>query len=251
MSTVFLNIYFGLALVVLTSVGLAVLPFILLCNKIFLGRSIESAMRRAIRFYGWVLVHLIPFFGRTEIEYPGGLPTQPSVLVANHNSAIDPYLFGMIPIENSFVTSWPFKIPVYNYFMRLAGYANAANGWEEVCRKGKQLLASGSSVTIWPEGHRSRNGALGRFKNGAFSLAVEARVPVVPVCILGAGKVLSPGRRFLTPGRVKLHVFAPEYPDASLEGDEQKRELRHRVFRIIQDNLRQHGHFDGTGKVEE
>ncbi len=142
------------------------------------------------------------------------------------------------------MTSWPFKIPVYNFFMRLAGYANAANGWEEVCRKGKQLLAGGSSVTIWPEGSRSRNGSLGRFKNGAFSLAVEAKVPIVPVCILGSAKVLSPGERFLNPARVKLKVLAPEYPDATLSGDEQKRELRHRVHRIIQNNLQQNGHFD-------
>lgn len=244
MGKVFLNIYFGLALIVLTVIGLSVLPCILLYNTVFLGRTIESAMRRAIRFYGWVLVCFIPFFGPTQVEYPGGLPAQPSVLVANHNSAIDPYLFGVIPIENSFVTSWPFRIPVYNFFMRLAGYANAANGWEEVCRKGKQLLESGSSVTIWPEGSRSRNGSLGRFKNGAFSLAVEAKVPIVPVCIIGAAKVLSPGERFLNPARVKLKVLAPEYPDSTLSGDKQKRELRHRVHRIIQNNLQQNGHFD-------
>jgi 1-acyl-sn-glycerol-3-phosphate acyltransferase len=240
----FLNIYFGLALSVLTLVGLFVLPLILLFNKIVLGRTIESAMRRAIRFYGWVLVCCIPFFGRTEVDYPGGIPAQPSVIVANHNSAIDPYLFGMIPIENSFVTSWPFNIPIYNFFMHLAGYANAANGWSEVCQKGKQLLANGSSVTIWPEGHRSRDGALGRFKNGAFSLAVEAKVPIVPVCVLGSAKVLPPGQRFLSPARVKLMVFSPEYPDSTLDGDEQKRELRHRVHRIIQNNLQQNGHFD-------
>jgi hypothetical protein len=48
----------------------------------------------------------------------GKFPTQ-SILVPNHSSAIDPYLFGALPIENAFVTSWPFKIPVYgsqNFF---------------------------------------------------------------------------------------------------------------------------------------
>ena len=238
-----LNIYFACALVSLTLLGLTILPVILSCNRIIQGRTLGSAMRRAIRFYGWVLVHLVPFFGPTKVEYAGGVPRKPSVIVANHNSAIDPYLFGMIPIENSFVTSWPFKIPIYNVFMHMAGYANAAKGWEEVCRKGKQLLNEGSSVTIWPEGHRSRNGALGRFKNGAFSLAVEAGVPVVPVCILGSASILHPGETFLTPGRAKLLVLAAEYPDPTLEGEEQKREYRHRVHRIIQETLETNGHF--------
>lgn len=244
MRKIVFNIYFWLALCSLTLTGFIVLPLILLWHKVLLGRKVDSAMRRAIRYYGWGLVHLLPFLSPTKVEYPGGLPGQPSVFVANHNSAIDPYLFGMIPIENSFVTSWPFRIPVYRFFMHLAGYINAAHGWKEVCRGGKKLLASGSSVTIWPEGHRSRDGCLGRFKNGAFALAIEAKVPIVPVCILGSADVLAPGQLFLNPGRVKILVLGAEYPDASLHKDEQKRELRHRVHGIIEDNLQRNGHFD-------
>lgn len=226
--------------------GLAVLPVILLVNVIFLSRKVGSALRRAIRFYGWVLVRLVPFFGPVRVVSPvsqgGKLPT-PAIFVANHNSAIDPYLFGAIGTENSFVTSWPFKIPVYNIFMRLAGYANADKGWEEVREKGKALLESGSSLTIWPEGHRSRSGLLGRFKKGAFNLAVETGVPLIPVCILGSRTVLPPGKRLLGPGTVQLLVLDPIYPDSKKNSQEEASHLRSRVHEIIEKTLEENDHF--------
>lgn len=253
-----LNLYYWPVFIFITLVGLLVLPFILLVNVLFLSRNVGAALRRAIRFYGWVLVCLVPFFGPVRVASAAGqrpalssLP-RPAIFVANHNSAIDPYLFGALAIENSFVTSWPFKIPVYNIFMRLAGYANADEGWEEVRKKGMALLAAGSSLTIWPEGHRSRDGLLGRFKKGAFSLAVETGVPVVPVCILGSAKILPPGQRLLGPGQVRLILLDPVYPPVpeEVEGgrkndelQEQAKKLRSKVHGVMEQALQENNHF--------
>ena len=55
-----------------------------------------------------------------------------------------------------------------------------------------------------PEAHRSRNGKLGRFYSGAFKVAVETGVPVVPLCITGTDEMLPPGRWWLRPARVCL-----------------------------------------------
>jgi 1-acyl-sn-glycerol-3-phosphate acyltransferase len=165
--------------------------------------------------------------------------------VANHNSAIDPYLFGAIARENSFVTSWPFKIPLYSYFMKLAQYANSTDGWDEVSKKCVALLEAGSSVTIWPEGHRSRNGKLGRFKNGAFVLAAESGYPIVPVCILGSGDVLPPGERLLTPGKVKLLILDPIFPEKNGEKETIVRNMRIECHKAICQTLEEHGHFSG------
>lgn len=242
----FFNLYYWAVFTFVTLVGLMVLPGILLVNVLFLGRSVDSALRRAIRFYGWVLVCVVPFMAPVTVENKGGKAHFPAILVANHNSAIEPYLFGALPIENCFVTSWPFKIPVYGPLMRLAGYINAEEGWDKIRKKGAELLDSGSSLTIWPEGHRSRNGRLGRFKKGAFALAVETGYPVVPVCILGSGGVLSPGKRFLSPGQVKLILHDPVYPDA--HDDEQQRisSLRDKVRQIIEKTLQENLHFSSA-----
>lgn len=241
------NVYFWSVFTLLTITGLVVLPFILVVNVLFLSRTMASGLRRAIRFYGWVLVCLVPYQAPVQVEYRSdGLPPS-AIFVANHNSAIDPYVFGAISVENSFVTSWPFKIPVYGFIMRLAGYANIGNGWEEVRRKCEELLKAGSYVTIWPEGHRSRDTRLGRFKNGAFSLAVATGRPVIPVCILGAAEVLPPGKRLLSCGQVKLIVLEPVYP---LNCEENMvsavRRLRQEVRAVIEETLKDNGHFRST-----
>ena len=214
MKKLFLNLYYWPVFAVITLVGLFVLPLLLFYQKVLLGRAWDKGMRRAIVLYGWVLLRPLPWRSIVTINYPSDckdLPF-PAILVANHTSAIDPYLFGALRRENSFVTSWPFKIPVYGQLMRLAGYIDSREGWEVFKKQGERLLQAGSSLTIWPEGHRSRNGQLGRFKNGAFLLSIETGFPIIPVCIAGAEKILAPGERFLAPGHVTLTILPPLHP---------------------------------------
>lgn len=96
--------------------------------------------------------------------------------------------------------------------MKLAGYINSDDGWESVKKQGIKTLLTGSSLIIWPEGHRTRDGRLLRFRNGAFKLAVETGTPILPVCVLGSDSVLPPGCRFLNPGHVKIILLPPIYP---------------------------------------
>ncbi len=213
MKKFFFNLYFWPAFLATTIIGLCLLPIIVLVNLIVLGRSCSKALRLAIRVYGYILVCIIPFRAPVKvIGHVDSIPT-PCIIVANHNSAIDPYLFGAIPIENCFITSWPFKIPIYGPLMKLAGYINIEDGWENMRSECIERLSSGSSITIWPEGHRSRNGSMGRFRKGAFQLAVETGYPIQPVCIVGSGHIMFPGERTLTPGKVMLVLLDPLYPD--------------------------------------
>jgi 1-acyl-sn-glycerol-3-phosphate acyltransferase len=183
------------------------------------------------------LVKIVPFLAPVKVESHGEKIPLPAIIVANHNSAIDPYFFGALLIDASFITTWPFKIPVYGFCMRLARYIHANEGWEKVCQKSSELLRSGVSIIIWPEGRRSRDGSLGRFKNGAFALAVQTGFPILPICILGSEKLLPPGKRLISPSRVKLIILDPIYSDMNNDQQEEIIKIRNQARQVIKETL--------------
>ncbi|MDH3359401.1 MAG: 1-acyl-sn-glycerol-3-phosphate acyltransferase [Desulfobulbaceae bacterium] len=173
-----------------------------------------------------------------EVENRAGDLPLPVVFVANHCSAIDPYLFGLIACENAFVTSWPFMIPIHSLLMRMAEYVDARGGWVEIESQGKALLDKGCSVTVWPEGHRSRDGKLRRFRKGAFKLAAAAHRPVVPVCIFGSGEILPPGHRLFRPGRIRIIVLPPVFPSQEDDLEVRVTGLKDEAHQRIADELK-------------
>lgn len=237
MKRLLLNIYIWLSFTIVTLLFFAILPLYLL---IYIGvsrRPLDYTIRWAISVYGWVLVKIVPFLAPVEVQYRTRDLLLPAILVANHSSAIDPYFFGALLIDASFITTWPFKIPVYGFWMHLAKYVNANEGWEIVSRKSAELLRSGVSIIVWPEGHRSRDGRLGRFKNGAFALALETGYPIVPISILGSHKLLPPGQRLISSSHIKLVLHDPIYPDLGNDKQEEIIRLRNEAHRVIKETL--------------
>jgi 1-acyl-sn-glycerol-3-phosphate acyltransferase len=237
---ILLNLYYWPMLLLVTIAALIVAPGLLLGNMVFPRMPIARLARLSVRVYGWILIRVVPFMAPVVLEdRSGGFP-KPAIFIPNHNSSIDPYLFGMLPMDNAFVTSWPFKIPFYSFFMRLAGYINSIRGWEHVQRAGTRLLESGCSLIIWPEGHRSRDGRLRRFKNGAFQLALATGRPIVPVCIIGSRQVLPPGKRFLSPARVRVILLPTIMPSGSINNPEDIRSLKTRTKEAIGAEMDKH-----------
>jgi len=244
-----LNLYIWPVFAVFTVFCLSFILPLLLIYSVFANQPMDSVIRESIRLYGWALVRVVPFMAPATVEdFSNGIKP-PVIFVANHNSSVDPYLFGMLPFENAFVTSWPFRIPVYKWLMRLARYINSNDGWDIVWSKGKELLASGCSLIFWPEGHRSRDGGLARFKNGAFRLACNTGTSIVPVCILGTDRLMPPGSRFLTPSRVKMVILSPIIPSGCGDNPDCIRALKDQARESIATELakRSVNPFNATG----
>ena len=235
------NFYLWPAFGTITLFCLLAMPFFLLGAILVTRWPLGKAVRKAIRLYGWLLVRLLSFPGPVAFENQAPEISSPAIFTPNHYSSVDPYLFGLLPVENAFVTSWPFKIPVYNHFMRLAGYINSRQGWTQLVRQGRQLLEAGCSLIIWPEGHRSRDGSLGRFRMGAFRLACLTGTPIIPVCIVGTDRVLPPGQRFLSPHRVKMILLPPISPERYRDHPEGAKRLREETREAIAAELRRQG----------
>ena len=77
-------------------------------------------------------------------------------------------------------------------------------------RRSAELVRSGAIVCIFPEGTRSRDGTMGRFKPGAFQVAIESGARVLPVALEGTGAVLPPDGAFRArPGPIRVRFGAP------------------------------------------
>ncbi|MFP3982306.1 MAG: lysophospholipid acyltransferase family protein [Desulfurivibrionaceae bacterium] len=234
----FFNIYFWPLFVLITLISFFCIPLITAANFFFHFWAQDKAFRNGIRIYGQVIIKIASVMAPVEVEDRSGGLSLPAIFVANHNSSADPFLFGALPFENSFVTSWPFRIPFYRWAMKQAGYIDANKGWENLVREGCRLFNRGSSLIIWPEGHRSPEAELQRFRSGAFRLALETGRPIVPVCILGSGDLLPPGRRLLNPVPVKLIIYPEIPPERYANASQAHKMLGEEVRDIIQKEIR-------------
>ena len=125
-------------------------------------------------------------------------PRRPYVVVANHQSFVDILLISHLPWEMKWLSKEDFfKYPVVGWLMRMAGDIRLVRGERDsviaamaACR---DRLEKKVSVMIFPEGTRSHDGELKEFKDGAFRLAIEAGVPILPLAVNGAYTALHKG----------------------------------------------------------
>jgi 1-acyl-sn-glycerol-3-phosphate acyltransferase len=151
------------------------------------------------------------------------LPPGPLIFASNHESALDIcVLFTCLPRSVRFVAKRElFDLPVFGSYMRLGGHvmvdrANRAQAVESLRAAGAKVRA-GTSLIVFAEGTRSRDGRVHPFKKGPFALAMEARVPVVPVTVCGAAQLNPKAAIVAVPGVVRVEVgeavLPREFPD--------------------------------------
>jgi 1-acyl-sn-glycerol-3-phosphate acyltransferase len=136
----------------------------------------------------------------------------PCVFIANHQSIVDVWvMLTVVPPNTRFVAKRElFRIPLFGWALAATGCiaidrANRAMAIRSLRLAGERIRA-GRSVVLFPEGSRSRDGRLAPFKKGAFHLALQAGVPLVPVAITGSFKVLPPGSLRVMSGPVEVYI---------------------------------------------
>lgn len=150
-------------------------------------------------------------------------PGKSYIFCINHTSLLDLFVvFQSIPyFHRSFQDESHFKIPIYGGCIRVFGQVPVRRGDKEFNRlafeKAAEMIRSGDSFVVFPEGHRTRDGKLGKFYPGGFRLARQANVPVIPMALKGLRNVCPAGDWRLRPGRVDVIFGEPIPPDV---GDE-------------------------------
>ncbi|HSN93188.1 MAG TPA: lysophospholipid acyltransferase family protein [Anaeromyxobacteraceae bacterium] len=167
---------------------------------------------RFLRFVGVALsLAFPPWRLRVEGRWPAG---GPFVVVANHQSILDILLLSRLPREMKWVAKASlFAVPWAGWMLRLSGDIPVRRGdpesGGEALARARAYLDRGVSVMLFPEGTRSTTGDLLPFKTGAFRLALEAGVPVLPVAVSGTGAGMPKGGPWVRPCRAVARILEP------------------------------------------
>jgi 1-acyl-sn-glycerol-3-phosphate acyltransferase len=140
---------------------------------------------------------------------------QPYVFVANHQSAFDIFLiYGFLGVPIKWMMKMSLaKIPFVGYACRAAGFifvdSSTAKSAAKSVRQAEQATSGGACMCIFPEGSRTKDGRMERFRKGAFRIAVDCKLPIVPITLNGPFNVLPIGTLNLHAHKMEMVIHPP------------------------------------------
>ena len=141
-------------------------------------------------------------------------PGRTYIFVSNHQSIYDiPIVFSSLPWQLRIIAKASLgKFPFLGWHLSRTGHLLVERRHPDpvgILRRWKELVSDGLSLIVFPEGTRSADGRVGRFKAGSFLLAIQAGLPLVPLSMAGSRHVMLKGRLMTCPGHVRLTVHPP------------------------------------------
>jgi len=175
--------------------------------------------RRGIDLATSLFAHVASAVGDVEVVIEGEQHLwshRPAVFLINHQSSLIDLLVTTTALRGGFTAvakREAGEIPLLGTLLKLADFAfvDRADGQQsrDALDGARQRLAAGTSIVIAPEGTRSYSPQVGRFKKGAFHLAMQAGVPIVPIVIRNAGELMWRNARTARSGKVEVVVHEP------------------------------------------
>jgi 1-acyl-sn-glycerol-3-phosphate acyltransferase len=140
-------------------------------------------------------------------------PHRSYVFAANHQSIYDiPIVFTTLPVQLRIIAKASLgHFPFLGWHLRRTGHllVDRRNPGAGIVKKMARLVSGARSLIVFPEGTRSADGTVGRFKGGSFLLAIDSGLPVVPISIARSRFVMLKGRLMTCPGDVTITVHEP------------------------------------------
>ena len=161
-------------------------------------------------FFGFGLVMKRKVEGIENLD-----PNGTYVMVLNHNSMVDILSIYNLPLVFKWVSKKEvYRIPIVGRLLLAHGdivinRASTKEAMQLVHTRGKEWLAKGASVAIFPEGTRSKDGEIHNFKAGAFILAKDAEVPILPIVLEGTDRVVRKGFFMNWSNRITIKILPP------------------------------------------
>ena len=162
------------------------------------------------RSFFWLLFLPVKVTGLEHIQ-----DGQSYVFVSNHQSMLDVWaIYGYLPVVYKWLMKAEIrKIPFVGTACKCAGHifverSNARSSFRSLQAIEKQLV-NGVCMVIFPEGTRTKNGEVGRFKRGAFQIALDLGLPVIPISISGCYEAMNVRAKYVTWHPIHMHVGEP------------------------------------------
>lgn len=158
---------------------------------------------------------LPPFMKREVIGLENIDPKKAYVMILNHNSMADIITIYNLPLVFKWVSKKEvYRIPIVGRLLYAHGdivinRASAKEAMQLVHERGKEWLAKGASVAIFPEGTRSKDGEIHNFKAGAFLLAKDAGAPILPIVLNNTNKMVRKGWMMNWRNHITIKILPP------------------------------------------
>jgi 1-acyl-sn-glycerol-3-phosphate acyltransferase len=187
------------------------------------------------------LFGLVPYVTLSRMStqhHPDFRPDETSVFVQNHSSVLDAHVaLATIPtVVCGLQNEAHLRVPIYGWLMSLARGipvpANREGRLAAITEIAKSRAAENISILVFPEGHRTRDGRVRRYRTGGLIMARDAGLPIVPLCVRGMYEVLPRRQWIIRPGHIEVY-FGPQIETTGL-GDEQMAMLAEKLTAYAQ-----------------
>lgn len=191
-------------------------PWTLIATVLALALSLigQNQTHSFVRFWGRSCL----FFAGLKVKVQGSenIPIDsPAIYVSNHQSNFDiPIIYAGLPIQFRWMAKQElFRVPLFGLALKRSGFisidrSNQRNTIHSIIAAA-QRIKDGASMIIFPEGTRTPNGQLQKFKKGALLIAAKAQVPVVPIAIHGSFQIQPKDRWKINGGPLTLVILQP------------------------------------------
>ncbi|WP_336963846.1 MMPL family transporter [Chryseobacterium contaminans] len=197
--SIFSFLYYGLGGLIFSAFG----SFFVKNSK---GKTLNMIKLILAKFLTSVL-YSNPFVKKKVIENPKEDFSKPAVIIANHTSFLDTLAIAMATHKIIYlVNDWVYKSPVFGKLVRALGFYPVSQGIENGMEQLKEKIAQGYSLVVFPEAERSYTNDVKRFHKGAFYLAEQFELDVLPLYIHGNSEVLPKGDFIIYDGSITVKV---------------------------------------------
>lgn len=223
---------------------LIAVPILLVVTVIAAVTTILGSALGMSRFFGywpghlWARIFCLLSLVRVRVNGRENISERTSyVFVSNHQGAYDIFaIYGYLCHNFRWMMKKSLeKIPLVGYSCKVSGHIFVDNSRPSAVKAtmetAEKRLAGGMSVVVFPEGARTLDGRMHKFRRGAYTLAIEFGLPVVPITIDGAYHVLPRTGTIPRPGKIILTIHKPILPPEG--GRHELNELMDRTFRDI------------------